>query len=556
MSLVVKGRLGDRLLDKGLVTKTQLEVALAEQRRAHRPLGEILISLGFANQEQIVALLAEDLGLQFLHASDVQPDPLILSALDAHFVRETMAFPIRLDGGELLTLMVEPDDPMRVSAVRSRFPYPLKLAITTEREIQSLLKDHLRATPAHLAQIFKDLASEKSGEDAPIERITEAMLLDGIHRGGTDIHIEPDERVTRVRYRIDGILVSGESLPTDITSAVISRIKILSGLDISERRRPQDGRMRFTADDRVIDMRVSIMPSVDGENVVIRVLDKSSGTVDLGRLGLTEHQRRQLLLISDRSHGLFLVTGPTGSGKTTTLYSILGRIDALRRNVATIEDPVEYRMPLLRQSQVDHSIGFGFKEGLRSLLRQDPDCVLVGEIRDAETADMAIKASMTGHLVFSTLHTNSAIGAIPRLVDIGVDAFLLEESLIGVLAQRLVRKVCSGCATPVEPTEEDVRWLDGDTGRMSRGLGCDRCGGSGYAGRTVIAELLLPDEEMAAAIRSGAGSAEMGRIAAGIGFRDLTADGKSKVRAGATTRAEIERVNRSHRLNREERGEP
>lgn len=553
MSPVVKGRLGDRLLEKGYVSETQIEVALAEQRRAHRPLGEILISLGFANQEQIMRLVADDLGLPFLRAGDVQPDPLILASLDPEFVRDTLAFPVRLDGGELLTLMVEPDDPMRMSAVRSRFPYALKLAITTEREIQTLVKNHLRATSAHLAQVFKDLAADAGATDVPVERITEAMLLDGIHRGATDVHIEPDERVTRVRYRVDGILVAGESLPLEVTSAVVSRIKILAGLDISERRRPQDGRLRFVADERAIDMRVSVMPCVDGENVVIRVLDKSAGTVDLARLGLTSEHQRQLALISDRPHGLFLVTGPTGSGKTTTLYSILGRIDALRRNVATIEDPVEYRMPLLRQSQVDQSIGFGFKEGLRSLLRQDPDCVLVGEIRDNETADMAIKASMTGHLVFSTLHTNSALGAIPRLVDIGVDAFLLEESLIGVLAQRLVRKVCAGCAVPATPGEADLRWLDGDPGRMATGQGCGRCGGSGYSGRTVIAELLLPDEEMAAAIRAGAEQAELARIARGLGFRDLTTDGKAKVRAGITTRAEIERVNRSHRLDREER---
>ena len=267
--------------------------------------------------------------------------------------------------------------------------------------------------------------------------------------------------------------------------------------------------------------------------------------------------QRVLTSIGQRPHGLFLVTGPTGSGKTTTLYALLGTVDAMRRNVATVEDPVEYRMPLLRQSQVDSAIGFGFEQGLRALLRQDPDVILVGEIRDRETADMAIRASLTGHLVFSTLHTNSSIGAIPRLVDIGVDAWLLEDSLIGVLAQRLVGRVCRRCAEPAPMTDADREWLGerAEGAKLMRGKGCPRCSGTGIQGRTSICELFLPDERVAAGIRSGADVTTLRSLAVESGFQDLTADGRRKVSEGITTRAEVERVCRSHRIGEDERAD-
>ena len=556
MTAVVKGRLGDRLLAKGLVSQSQLEVALQEQRRAHRPLGAILLSLGFVQREHITRLVAEDLGLEFLRATEVKPDPLLVSALDPAFVRETLAFPIELVNGELLVMVADPDDPAKVSAIRGRFPYPLKLAVTTESDIHALLRMHVHDEVARTAKVFAEIAQDGGTGELPVEKIAQAVLLDGIYRGATDIHIEPDEHVTRVRYRIDGMLCAGENLPVAATAGVVSRIKILSGLDISERRRPQDGRLRFAFDDRQVDMRVSIMQCSDGENVVIRILDRSGASVKLDRLGIAPDQLRALHKIAGRSHGLFLVTGPTGSGKTTTLYSLLGEVDAMSRNVATVEDPIEFRMPLLRQSQVDPAIGFGFKEGLRALLRQDPDVILVGEIRDHETAEMAIKASMTGHLVFSTLHTNSSFGAIPRLVDIGIDAYLIEDSLIGVLAQRLVRRVCPVCAEPAKISDSDLKWLDGDVGAAIIGARCERCRGTGYSGRAVVSELFLPDEDAAALIRTGADISELRRLSLSRGMKTMTDDGKAKVRAGVTTRAEVERVNKTHRFDQEEREAP
>ena len=556
MSVVVKGRLGDRLIEKGLLTDEHLDLALNEQKRFHRPLGEILISLGFTTQEDITRLLAEDLGLEFLLADAVEPDPLVLAALDPAFVRETLAFPYRLEEGTLQVMMVDPDNPQKVSAVRKRFPYPFAMAVTTESELLRLIRSHLQTVESQLEDLlvnYKDVG-EEAAADFPVEQVVNALLLDGIHRNATDIHVEPEDHVTRVRYRCDGILQGSENLPKWATAAVISRIKILSHLDISERRRPQDGRLRFeVGEDHEVDLRVSLMPTQYGENVVLRILDTQGGVLRLGQLGMQTRVQEVLKTIAERPHGLFLVTGPTGSGKTTTLYAMLSVMDAMHRKVATVEDPIEYRLPLLRQSQVDPSIEFTFSQGLRALLRQDPDVVLIGEIRDRETADMAIKASMTGHLVLSTLHTNTAIGAIPRLIDIGIEPYLVEDALIGALAQRLVRKVCSSCREEHEATDAQLQWLGVESATLRRGTGCDRCEGSGYQGRTAIVEVFLPDARIAEALRAGESFEEIERLAIAGGFRTMAETGRELVLAGTTTQEEILRVSRGHRLSELER---
>jgi len=550
-----KGRLGDRLVARRVITPGQLEVALAEQKRVHRFLGEILTSLGFCRQEQIVELIAEDMGLPYLRAADVEIDPLVAATGDAEFVRQNKAFPYALVDGTLRLLMVDPEDPGKRAAVRERFPYPLELALASEHTLLELVHRHLETEVGRVAEILGRLheVAESGAVALPIEDVTEAILLDGVNRGATDIHIEPEERITRVRYRIDGVLQQGENLPVDATAAITSRIKILSQLDISERRRPQDGRLRLSVHDRDVDVRVSIMPCTWGENVVLRVLSRPTGGKNLADLGASPELERILDRVVARPHGIFLVTGPTGSGKTTTLYAMLAKIDAMRRNVATIEDPVEIRMPLLRQSQVDPTIGFDFHAGLRALLRQDPDVILVGEIRDFETADMAVKAAMTGHLVLSTLHTNTALGAVPRLVDIGIEPYLIEDSLIGALGQRLVRCVCELCAEDVPASPAGRRWLGDEVGTVRRGKGCDRCGGTGLAGRTILSEVFLPDDVMADSLRRGASLGELEPLATGSGFIGMDADGKRLVRRGITTMEEVRRVNSGHRLTSEER---
>jgi len=347
MNQNVRVRLGDALVERGLLDPQQLEVALSEQKRAHRPLGEILMSLGFVHPEHIANLIAESLGVPFVRARDLEPDAVLVSALDQTFVRQSGAFPIALEDGSLRIAMTDPGDPDKLSRVRERFPYPLAIVMITDGDLTVLIRRYLSDSQGEVAQLLRSAQSAEKGAEFPVERVTLALLLDGVNQGATDIHIEPEEKVTRVRFRIDGVLHQRENLPRAVTEAMISRIKILSDLDIAERRRPQDGRLRIKAESREVDMRVSIMPCTHGENVVLRILDRGTGAIPLSQLGFSHHARNVLRRVSARPHGLFLVTGPTGSGKTTTLYSMLGEVDAIHRNVATI-DRMETRLSRLR----------------------------------------------------------------------------------------------------------------------------------------------------------------------------------------------------------------
>lgn len=546
-------RIGDELVRRGLLTETQLGVALAEQRRVHRPLGEIVVSLGFVRAIETARLLSEQLGLPIVTPDDIEPEPMILAALDPDLVRDARAFPIAVESGTLRVAMVDPTDPRSVAAVRAAFPYPLSILMVTAADLDVLLRRYASGVTANQVSELLSLGPSAS-DDRRIQDLADAVVRDGIRRGATDIHIQPEEFLTRVRYRIDGVLRSAESLPREMSDAVVSRIKINSRLDIAERRRPQDGRMRIVVDGRDVDLRMSVMPNVFGENIVLRVLDRSGGVPPLEELGVAPRIAKELAELSGRPHGLFLVTGPTGSGKTTTLYSLLTRVDSIQRNVATIEDPVEYSVPLVRQSQVDMAVGYGFHEGLRSLLRQDPDVILVGEIRDEITADMAIKAAMTGHLVLATLHTIDALGAIPRLVDLGVPSYLIQDTLLAVMSQRLVRRLCDRCSVPMPEDhpwfERTWRWLKGDMEHVRAPVGCDACGGAGFVGRLAMAELFLPDARTRPMIRAaeltgaalGPEARTLEEVALECGFQDLGVDAMDKVKAGATTLEEVLRI--------------
>ncbi len=548
-------RLGEVLLESGLLDARQLKIALDEQRQVKRPLGEILVSLGFLRREVIGKYLAEDIGIPFVRFRDVDPDPLLVSGLDADFVRSLGAFPIRQVEGRLQVAMVDPADPLKVSALRRHFVCELDLSMIIESDLLLLIRKFFPEESGQVSELIdreRELGLDEA-EDLPIERITQTLIVDGIRAGVTDIHLHPEENITRIRTRVDGVMGQADVLPHAATAAVVSRIKIMSGLDISERRRPQDGRLRVNVDGRKVDMRVSILPTSYGESVVLRVLDRAAGNIPLAELGISRNSCDLLRRVVERPHGLFLVTGPTGSGKTTTLYSLLAGIDTVHRNVATIEDPVEYNLPFVRQSQVEPSVGFDFQVGLRSLLRQDPDVILVGEVRDSETAGMAIKASMTGHLVLSTLHTNTAIGAVPRLFDLGVSPYLVEDALIGVLAQRLVRRNCTNCLAEIKTTPYERAWLGQEVPYLMRGTGCARCDDTGYSGRTVISELFLPTDELAPLLREGASLPVLGAAARESGFVDMVEEGRRKVLAGLTTADEVERVHKSHRLSEAER---
>lgn len=545
MTTPKRKRLGEALIERGLLTSRQLQIALEEQKQAHRPVGEMLVSLGFVRPRDVAQIMAEELGLKLVDPRTVRPDTDLIAALDEGLVRSTKALPVaRVEGG-LRVLMVDPSDPAKLSTLRQFFHCDIEVEMITEEDFSRLVRE-----------CFNGRSGPASGEDVenrPVEQVTESILVDGIRRGATDIHFHPEESVTRVRYRLDGILKQVDVIPRAITNAVTSRIKILSQLDISEKRLPQDGRARLLVDNRQVDLRVSTMPCAHGESVVLRVLDRSSGSVPLLELGFAEDVTAELKRIADRPHGLFLVTGPTGSGKTTTLYSVLAHVDAITRNVTTIEDPIESNLPFIRQSQVDTGIGFTFDRGLRALLRQDPDVILLGEIRDQETAGMAIKASMTGHLVFSTLHTNTAIGAVSRLADMGVAPYLVEDALVASLGQRLVRRVCGACAAWGAPTDVEQEWLQGRLDRVPRPVGCERCNDSGYAGRSVISELFVPDDETAALIRRGANASTITEAALASGYRELVDDGFDKVAAGSTTVEEVQRLGAGHKLDKGQR---
>lgn len=542
-------RLGEALLQRGLLNQKQLDIALQEQKHVDHPLGRILVDLGFVESFNLAEQVAADVGLPLVRAADLKPDPLIVSALDAEFVREVRAFPIEVKDGMLHVAMCEPSNPELLGILRQRFVMGIEAYVLPEEDLIALIRKFLSSDTRKASSLLDTKKGEKrSLEDQPIEELTKAIILEGIHQGATDVHLQPESSVTRVRYRLDGVLKQGDILPPDVTSAVVSRIKILSDLDIAERRRPQDGRMHLDVDGRRVHLRVSVMPVAQGESVVLRVLDRAGSSQKLEDLGISERTNKLLTQISNQPHGLFLVTGPTGSGKTTTLYGMLREVDALRRNVATVEDPVEYDLPFIRQSQVDTSVGFDFNSGLRALLRQDPDVILVGEIRDEETAEMAVKASMTGHLVFSTLHTNSALGAIPRLADLGVAPYLLGDTIIGVLGQRLVRKICRDCIEEVPPTEDELIWLGTKVENLWHGKGCERCGGTGYIARVAITELLLPTDELSESIRQGADGTALLNAAVAGGFREMGIDGREKVMTGQTTVEEVLRVSRHLRI--------
>lgn len=540
-------RLGDALINKGVLSQAQLEIALEEQRQAHRPLGQILVQLGFVSQADIAERLCEELELPFVRARDVEPDPILVSGIDPDFARELGALPIRTVDTRLLVAVTDPTDTTRLDALRARFRLDLDLCVVTESDLELLVRRFLQEGRRAASSLLEGRTTEEQDE-LPIEQLVEAILKDAARRGATDIHLQPEESVVRVRMRLDGVLRQVDVLPSAAAAPLVSRIKILAALDISERRRPQDGRIRFGVDGREIDMRVSIMPVNYGESAVLRLLDRAAGNAPLTDLGLEPERVKILREVANRPHGLFLVTGPTGSGKTTTLYSLLAQVDCIQRCVATVEDPVEYRLPFVRQTQVDPGVEFSFGDGLRSLLRQDPDVILLGEIRDQETAQIAVRAAMTGHLVLSTLHTNSAAGALPRLLDMGIEPLLLGDVLSGVMAQRLVRRICSGCSQPAELSEQDEQWLQEHsadalgldpatvTGAQA-GAGCRECDDTGYAGRTVISELLQPSGELFDRLRSGGGSFEDV-----LEVEPMWRDGLRKVLRGLTTLAEVRRV--------------
>lgn len=542
-----KERLGDKLIRLGLITPEQLEIALKEQKRTGELLGEVLLRLGFITEEQLMNALSEQKGIERISLSSYLLDPEVIKLVPKKVAERFKVIPISREGNTLILGMVNPFDLEAIDVVSRLTHLRVKPVSITEEEFENVFRKYYGETKS-IEELIEELLSEEvlPGErDTRVIQLVDYIILKAVKEKASDIHIEPAEAVTRVRYRIDGVMTLGFVLPAQLHSAITTRIKIISNMNISETRLPQDGRTAFKVGERVIDLRVSTLPTIYGEAVVLRLLGLNESLPKLEELGFTQHNYETLLKTISKPYGIILVTGPTGSGKTTTLYGVLNKVFTVQKAIVTVEDPVEYKWELIRQVQVNPRSGLTFARALRSILRQDPDIILVGEIRDSETAEIAAQAAQTGHLVLTTLHTNDAVSSITRLKELGVSPFVIGETLIAVSAQRLVRKICPYCKTSYKASKEEKEYLGIKEDKeitLFKGKGCERCKFRGYIGRTVIAEILLIDNEIRELIISSSSPGKILETARKKGFSTMFEDGKQKVLEGITTVEELKRV--------------
>jgi general secretion pathway protein E len=537
--------LGQLLINRGLIAADDLERGLELQRERGDKLGKILVDMGYLAQRDLLSALSEQLGLAIAQITAPPAGPEAES-LPPRFLRQSLVFPLSVDEGTLTLAMADPLDFETINAVRSFTKLDVTPQLATEQEILDAIDrfytegDRQSATTDFAAgdeddlEHLRDMASE-----APVIRLVNAMIAQALERRASDIHIEPFEKEFRIRFRIDGVLFNQEQPPRELKAAIISRLKLMAKLNIAERRLPQDGRIKLRILGREVDLRVSTLPTLFGESVVMRLLDRSAGDFyDLRKLGFDEHMLQRMEHYTSLPHGIFLVTGPTGSGKSTTLYSALKRINLPDKKIITIEDPVEYQMDGINQIHVNPAIGLTFATGIRHIVRQDPDVIMIGEIRDRETADIAIRSALTGHFVFSTLHTNDAPSAVTRLTDMGVENYLISSSVVAVLAQRLVRVICRNCKESAGPSLTPF----GNEIETFRGHGCDQCNGSGSGGRAGFFELRELNDETRQFIRANADASRLTDAARRNGMRNLREDGWMKVEQGLTTASEVTRV--------------
>jgi type IV pilus assembly protein PilB len=556
--------LGEQLASAGLLTEAQLELAQREQQRSGSRLAQIIVQLGFVEPEALADFLGRKAGSRAVNLNRLSVDQSILALVPHEVARRCMAMPLFRTNGTLTVALADPFDVTAVDTLQQVCGLSIDVVTAPERDIlnclelyyntgdtigqsiDKVLEEKDRQTAQSLEEVLGRLANKD--EDAPVIRIVRQIITRAVNSRASDIHFEPEERMMRVRTRIDGVMHQDVLIPKAMQSAVTTRMKILADLDLAETRVPQDGRASILVGGRQVNLRVSSLPTSFGENVVARILDPSAQILTMPALGFAPDVQESFLQVVNKPYGVVLVTGPTGSGKTTTLYAVLHEVSTMDVSTFTLEDPIEYRMPLVRQTQIKEDIGLTFSNGLRALLRQDPDIILVGETRDTETAQLMVRAALTGHLVFSTLHTNDAPGAIPRLLDMGVDAFLLPASLLAVLAQRLVRTICEHCKEEVKNPELVFERLkvqpppgEGPV-RLWRGAGCAECNRSGYKGRGGIFELMTVDERFHDPILRRSGAPEYLRLAQERGMRTMFEDGLRKAMQGFTTVEELLRV--------------
>ena len=552
------------LLERGVVTEEQLAQAkVVAAQTPGKSMAQILLTMNAASEAQILSALAETLGMEFVTPSKDGVEKRAFELLPQDYMKKHQMLPMKVEGKALVLGMADPANVFLIDEVKRKTKRDVKVVLVTPADISRTIEvmsagtsdikvdDIIKDMSDDDVQVVKDAATEdttdleKAGNESPVIRFVNYLIFDAIKQGASDIHIEPKEKQLKVRYRIDGILFDSMNPPHAMGAAIVSRLKIMSNLDISERRLPQDGRIRAMVHGRKVDLRLSTLPTVGGEKVVMRILDNKSISVSLDDLGFSENALTIWKSQIDMPHGILLVTGPTGSGKTTTLYSSLKQMDAQKLNISTVEDPVEYHLASVNQTQVHAKIGMSFSAALRALLRQDPDVVMLGEIRDKETAEIAVQASLTGHLVLSTLHTNDAPSSITRLINIGVEPYLISSALNACLAQRLVRKVCQHCKELYTPSDDMKEFLTlqgfaSDT--TFKGAGCDRCRKTGYSGRLGIYEMLVMDDSMRDLVTRNPDVTMLRKLCRERGLVTLRADGFQKVLKGLTTVDEILRV--------------
>jgi type IV pilus assembly protein PilB len=548
-----KGRIGDRLVAMGVITAAQLNVALQEKKISGKMLGEVLVDLGFITDEALSAFLAESSGFEVFNLKTTFVDPAVCALIEKGLAVKYKVLPVSLQDNVAQVAMADPYDVVAFDTLRRFLPkgVTIKPLLTTP----SVLSDAIDASYGFASKV-NDILKEIEGTDNkkldevaglreeeafthPIVRLVNALIFEAVRIGASDLHFEPEENFVRLRYRVDGELSTAQILHKQHWNAIGQRLKIMANLNIADKIAPQDGRINVSIGGKEVDFRVSSLPTVYGENIVMRVLDKKASIKPLRSLGFSDHNLKRILRAQERPEGIIIVTGPTGSGKTTSLYSMLNEINTVDINIQTLEDPVEYSLPMIRQTPVREGI-LEFADGIRALLRQDPDVIFIGEIRDNTTATMAIQAAMTGHQVYTTLHTNDSFGALPRLLDLGLVPGMIAGNIIGVFAQRLVRVLCPHCKEPyiAPPHECELLSVPAETPpqifRAKEG-GCPACGGAGYKGRVAIAEILLFDEEMDEIIASNGTKAQLKAVAVRKGFKSMKDDGILKVLEGVTT---------------------
>ncbi len=553
-----KGRIGDRLVEMGLITEDQLNVAIQEKKISNKMLGEVMVDLGFIDEDTLSAFLAESSGFELFDPQNTIFDGDVLALIDKDSALKHQVLPVSMNEEVMKVAMSDPYDIVAMDTLRRFVPkgITIKPMVCTPKVLSDAI-DAAYGYASSVNAILQELEEGKEQKDVasldeseafshPIVRLVNALVFEAVKIGASDLHFEPEENFIRLRYRKDGVLFTAQILHKQHWSGISQRIKIMSGMNIADKLGAQDGRFRMNVGGREADFRVSSLPTVNGENIVMRVLDQSESIMPMEKLGFSEHNLNLIKQSQSKPEGIIIVTGPTGSGKTTSLYSMLNEINDVEVNIQTLEDPVEYSLPMIRQTHVREGV-LEFADGIKALLRQDPDIIFIGEIRDAETANMALKAAMTGHQVYTTLHTNDSFGAIPRLFDLNLKPGMVAGSIVSIFAQRLTRRLCDNCKEAYEPDIEECRILEVNSSnpptiyRAKQG-GCDACGGAGYKGRTAVVEILPFDEDMDVLLANGESKAELKALAVKKGFKSMRDDGILKVLEGVTSLDALSKV--------------